>query len=105
MLLWAAFEDDVRVHEQVISLIPSDLRARIRAAWFVNGGGGNANPIEKIGLIVSQRMDQLDIIPVNLDSISSGGGGRGQGWGKGWGGGEGGGRLAAAVVMVMSLDR
>ncbi len=24
-LLWAAFEDDVRVNEQVISLIPSDL--------------------------------------------------------------------------------
>jgi hypothetical protein len=25
LLLWAAFEDDVRINEQVISLIPSDL--------------------------------------------------------------------------------
>ncbi len=25
LLLWAAFEDDVHVNEQVISLIPSDL--------------------------------------------------------------------------------
>ncbi len=75
-LLWAAFKDDVHVNEQVISLIPSDLRARIRAAWSINGGGSNVNSIKKIGLIVSQRMDQLDIIPINVDSNSSGGSGR-----------------------------
>jgi hypothetical protein len=99
LLLWAAFEDDVRVNEQVISLIPSDLRARIRAAWSVNGRGGDVNPIKKIGLIVSQRIDQLDIIPVNVDSNSGGGSG---GRGRGEGGGSG---PATATVMSVSLDR
>jgi hypothetical protein len=80
LLLWAAFEDDVRVNEQVISLIPSDLQATIRAAWSNNGGGGDVNPIEKKGLIVSQCIDQLDIIPINVDS---------NGGGSSWEGGQG----------------
>ena len=52
-------------------------------AW-TNSGRGNddVNPIEKIGLLVSQQMDQLEIVPVNvaLDAVvgqdtSQGGGG------------------------------
>ncbi len=81
LLLWAAFEDDVCINEQVIALIPSDLQAAIRAAWSDNGGGGDVNPIENIGLIVCQCMDQLDIIPVNINS--NGGSGSGVGRGEG----------------------
>ena len=61
-LLWAAYEVEVRMNDQVVSLILSDLGAKIKAAY---AGGGNVNPIEKIGLLVTQRMDQLDIVPVN----------------------------------------
>jgi hypothetical protein len=100
LLLWAAFEDDVHVHEQLISLIPSDLPARIRAAWSINWRGDNVNPIKKIGLIVSQCIDQLDIIPINVDSNSSGGDSRGGGEGKGGGGPRSGGGDGGFIRQV-----
>lgn len=59
-LLWAAYEKEVRRNNQVLSIIPSDLGARIKAA-YTYAGGSDVNPIEKIGLLVSQHMDQLDI--------------------------------------------
>jgi hypothetical protein len=71
------------VNDVAVSIIPSDLRKKIMEAW-TNSGRGNddVNPIEKIGLLVSQRMDQLEIVPVNvaLDAVvgqetSQGGGG------------------------------
>ncbi len=61
-LLWALYEVEVRMNDQVVSLIPSDLGAKIKDVY---AGGGDVNPIEKIGLLVSQHMDQLDIVPVN----------------------------------------
>jgi len=77
-LLWAAYEKEVRTNKKVISVIPSDLGARIKAVY----GGGDVNPIEKVGLVVSQRMDQLEIFPVSFGSSNddggSGGGGMGQ---------------------------
>ena len=83
-LLWAMFEPEtVRVNDVAVSIIPSDLRKKIMEAW-TNSGRGNddVNPIEKIGLLVSQRMDQLEVVPVNvaLDAVvgqdtSQGGGG------------------------------
>ncbi len=73
---------------------------RIRAAWSVNGRRNDVNPAKKIGLIVSQHMDQLDIIPVNVDSKSSGSGGRGGGEGKGGGGPRSGGCDGGVVGQV-----
>ncbi len=36
-------------------------------AWTNSGRGvDDVNPVEKIGLLVSQQMDQLDIVPVHL---------------------------------------
>ena len=67
-LLWAAYEKEVCTNNEVVSLMPSDLGARIKAACR----GGDVNPIEKIGLLVSQHMDQLDVVPVYHDG---GGGG------------------------------
>jgi len=46
-------------------------------------GGGYVNPIEKIRLLVSQRMDQLDIVPVNVGSNNNDGGSGGAGGGGG----------------------
>ncbi len=88
-LLWAAYEVEVRLNDQVVSLIPSDLGAMIKAAY---AGGGDVNPIEKIGLLVSQRMDQLDIVPVNVlgGNNNDGGSGGAAGGGGSAGGGEGG---------------
>ena len=86
-LLWAAYEVEVRTNDEVVSLIPSDLGARIKTAY---AGGGNVNPIEKIGLLVSQHMDQLDIVPVYHDGGSGEGGGGGQGGGGGGSTGGGG---------------
>jgi hypothetical protein len=83
-LLWAAFEPKtVLVNNVAVSIIPSDLRKKIMDAWTDSGrGADDVNPVEKIGLLVSQRMDQLDIVPVNLapDAVvghetSQGGGG------------------------------
>ena len=96
-LLWAAYEKEVRTNNQVLSIIPSDLGARIKAAC----GGGDVNPIEKVGLLVSQRMDQLEIFPVNFggnndDDGSSGGGGGG-------GGDSGGGGHAGGTECHKSL--
>jgi hypothetical protein len=88
-LLWAAYEVEVRTNDEVVSLIPSDLGARIKTAY---AGGGNVNPIEKIGLLVSQHMDQLDIVPVYHDGDS----------GEGGGGGQGGG---AAAALAVAWDR
>jgi hypothetical protein len=90
LLLWAAYEVEVRMNNQVLSLIPSDLGAKINSAY---AGGGNVNPIEKIGLLVSQRMDQLDIVPVNVLGGNNNDGGSGAAMGGGGGsagGGEGG---------------
>jgi hypothetical protein len=87
-LLWAAYEVEVCVNDQVVSLIPSDLGAKIKAAY---AGGGDVNLIEKIGLLVSQHMDQLDIVPVNVGGNNNDGGSGGAGGGGGSaGGGEGG---------------
>jgi hypothetical protein len=90
-LLWAAYEVEVRMNDQVVSLIPSDLGAKIKAAY---AGGGNVNPIEKIGLLVTQRMDQLDIVHVSKkvggNNNDGGSGGAGGGGGSAAGGGEGG---------------
>ena len=79
-LLWAAYEVEVCMNDQVVSLIPSDLGAKIKAAY---AGGGDVNPIEKIGLLVSQRMDQLDIVPVNVGSNNNDGSSGGAGGGEG----------------------
>ena len=65
-LLWAAFEHDVRLNDKVVAIIPSDLRTKILDAWSNFGGVDNVNPMEKVGLMVSQRMDQLEIAPVNV---------------------------------------
>jgi len=68
-LLWAACEPEtVKMQNVAVSLLPSDLRKKIIEAWMNSRGAGigDVNPIEKIGLLVSQRMDQLDIIPVNV---------------------------------------
>ncbi len=87
-LLWAAYEVEVCVNDQVVSLIPSDLGAKIKAAY---AGGGDVNLIDKIGLLVSQHMDQLDIIPVNVGGNNNDGSSGGAGGGGGSaGGGEGG---------------
>ncbi len=51
------------------------------AARFVAAGGaddGDFNPIEKIGLLASQCMDQLDIVPV-LNVVQDEEGGRDDG--------------------------
>jgi len=74
LLLWAAFKSTVLYNGDAVSIIPSDLQKKILDAWaaarFVSGkqdgadDAGDFNPIEKIGLLVSQRMDQLDIVPV-----------------------------------------
>ena len=82
-LLWAAFEHDVRLNDEVVAIIPSDLRKKILDAWSNFGGVDNVNPMEKVGLMVSQRMDQLEIVPVNVaqqdavtgEEVSQGGGG------------------------------
>ncbi len=76
-LLWAAHEKEVRTNNQVLSIILSDLGARIKAAC----GGGDVNPIEKVGLLVSQRMDQLEIFPVSGNNDHDGGGGNSGGGG------------------------
>jgi hypothetical protein len=68
------------MNDQVVSLIPSDLGAKIKAAY---AGGGDVNPIEKIGLLVSQHMDQLDIVPVNVGSNNNDGSSGGAGGGEG----------------------
>ena len=74
-LLWAAYKKEVRTNNQmVVSIIPSDLGARIKAAY----GGGDVNPIEKVGLVVSQRMDQLEIFPVNFGGNNDDGGSSGR---------------------------
>ena len=67
-LLWAAFEHDVRLNDKVVAIIPSDLQKKILVldAWSNFGGADNVNPMEKVGLMVSQRMDQLEIVPVNV---------------------------------------
>jgi hypothetical protein len=65
-LLWAAFEHDVHLNDEVVAIIPSDLRKKILDAWSNFGGVDNVNPMEKVGLMVSQRMDQLEIVPVNV---------------------------------------
>jgi len=65
-LLWAAFEHDVRLNNEVVAIIPSDLRKKILDAWINFGGVYHVNPMEKVGLMVSQRMDQLEIVPVNV---------------------------------------
>ena len=83
-LLWAAFEPKtVLVNNVAVSIIPSDLRKKIMDAWTNSGRGvDDVNPVKKIGLLVSQQMDQLDIVPVTLapDAVvgqetSQGGGG------------------------------
>ncbi len=87
LLLWAAYKVEVCMNNQVVSLAPSDLGARIKAAYAVGGG---VNPIEKIGLLVSQRMDQLDIVPVNVGGNNNDGGcGGAGGSGSSAGGGVG----------------
>jgi len=106
-LLWAAYEKEVRTNNQVLSIIPSDLGARIKAAC----GGGDVNPIEKVGLLVSQRMDQLEIFPVSgnndHDGGGSGGGGGGVGVGGGGGGcgGGGGGGLSTSICCERVLSK
>ncbi len=72
------------MNNQVVSLIPSDLGARIKAAYT---GERDVNSIEKIGLLVSQRRDQLDIVPVNLGGNNNDGGSGGVGGGGGSTGG------------------
>jgi hypothetical protein len=59
------------VNGNAVSIIPSALRKKMldawAAVWFMAAGGaddGDFNPIEKIGLLVSQHVDQLDIVPV-----------------------------------------
>ena len=65
-LLWAVFEHDVLLNDEVVAIIPSDLRKKILDAWSNFGGVDNVNPMERVGLMVSQRMDQLEIVPVNV---------------------------------------
>ena len=93
-LLWAAYKKEVRTNNQVVSIIPSDLRARIKAAY----GGGDINPIDKVGLVVTQRMDQLEIFPVNFGSNNDDGGSGG----GGGGGGSGGGGMGQNVTDISS---
>ncbi len=59
--------ETVEVHNVAVSIVPSDLQKKITKAWMNSGqaGLGDVNPIKKIGLLVSQQMDQLDIIHVN----------------------------------------
>ena len=79
-LLWASFELTIHVKEREVNVIPSGLRTNILAAWAAaspgRGVGVQDNPIEKVGLLVSQRMDQLDIVPTNVcnDDENNGGG-------------------------------
>ena len=67
-----------------MSIIPSaDLQEKIMAKWAnAPGERGDANSFEKIGFLVSQHMDQLDIVPVNSQVFANGqeheGGGGGQ---------------------------
>jgi hypothetical protein len=63
-LLWAAYKGAVTVNGTVCSIIPSDLVTDIKNEWIQAGGDCNVNPVEKIPLMVHQRMDQLHIVPI-----------------------------------------
>jgi len=96
-LLWALYEVEVRMNDQVVSLIPSDLGAKIKAAY---AGGGDVNPIEKIGLLVSQCMDQLDIVPVNVGGNNNDGSCGRAGGGGGSAVGSRGGRMSQTMYAL-----
>jgi hypothetical protein len=73
-LLWASFEPSIRVNDEVLRLIPQSLQRKILSACaqHIPLWGEGSNPIEKIGLLVGQRMDQLEIYPMTLVDVTGG---------------------------------